>query len=401
MARQSASEMSSIGRPTWPSTPPASFTRMSIRPRASTVSRTTACTAARLLTSRTRTSTGVCRAAASAAVSSSSAFAISHAITCAPRFAKASAIARPNPCAAPVTTAVRPSNRMCIDPGLRTSGGELRQVVPRLGTHAAFDLTHDRHESGDVGDGNSVLVGERDDRTELRVALGFSMMNRDVTPDAGTRLRGAPVELDHRVERSIDRAGITAGSECRRIVAVESHDADAFGGGDGHHLSRERGKDRTRFARAQHIDDGGISQSGREQYRAVTHLAPEIAPDVVGSDRGRLEMLKGPMNARESFCAAAVEFADHDRAAATEVNDAGCHHIGAEVDERAQGALGAGHVGDDELVESVLQRHDDAAGREVTLDVTTGALRVERLDAQEHRIPRAREFVRCERAQCL
>src|SRR3954462_5164177 len=81
-ARQSASDTSSSGRPTWPTTPPAQLTSTSTRP----ISCTSAATAAESVTSHSSRSTPW---------------------TMNPSAASAAAIAAPIPCAVPVTSATR------------------------------------------------------------------------------------------------------------------------------------------------------------------------------------------------------------------------------------------------------------------------------------------------------
>src|SRR3954470_15963562 len=81
-ARQSASDTSSSGRPTWPTTPPAQLTSTSTRPIAST----SAATAAGSVTSHCARSTPC---------------------TLIPSAASAAAMAAPIPCAVPVTSATR------------------------------------------------------------------------------------------------------------------------------------------------------------------------------------------------------------------------------------------------------------------------------------------------------
>src|ERR1051326_4115507 len=142
IARQSASVTCSSGRPTCPATPPASFTSTSIRPRAANVSLAMACTAARSVTSSGRASSEPPSAAASFAVAANSSASTSQPTTWAPRSASASAIARPRPCAAPVTMAVRPSKRISIVP-IALLGRGVQEVVHRA--HEQPRLVHERH----------------------------------------------------------------------------------------------------------------------------------------------------------------------------------------------------------------------------------------------------------------
>ena len=66
--------------------------------------------------------------------------------------------------------------------------------------------------------------------------------------------------------------------------------------------------------------------------------------------------------------APAVELADVERAAAADEDPARRQVVGAEVDERADGALLADDRGDQRLVDAVLQRDDEAVRREPRRD---------------------------------
>ena len=82
-------------------------------------------------------------------------------------------------------------------------------------------------------------------------------------------------------------------------------------------------------------------------------------------DRARIEVLPRVANRGDARRDAAVDLADHHGAVAGVVNHARLQVVGAEVDERADRALGADDLGDRELVEAVLRRHHVAAGGEV------------------------------------
>src|SRR5438552_5780053 len=108
IAFQSASLISSIGRPTWPTTPPAQLTRTSTRPMPST----------RAVT---------CRGSARSAVSRSTRW------TFAPSSASPSAMAVPMPCADPVTSATLPASSAILGPAVLDE-------IPDLGDAGAPEL---------------------------------------------------------------------------------------------------------------------------------------------------------------------------------------------------------------------------------------------------------------------
>ena len=85
------------------------------------------------------------------------------------------------------------------------------------------------------------------------------------------------------------------------------------------------------------VGDRVVGQRGGEEHRAVGQLAPEIAPDVSGQHCALLELAQQLMQRLEARRLLAVDLADHDGAAAAVVDHARLHVVGAEIDEAAHG----------------------------------------------------------------
>src|SRR5207253_4382328 len=105
IAFQSASLISSRGRPIWPTTPPAQFTRTSTRPMRAT-------------------SASTCRASARSAVSRSTR------CTFAPSSSSPLAIAVPIPCAPPLTSATLPESSATFRPAVLDQIADLGDAGP-------------------------------------------------------------------------------------------------------------------------------------------------------------------------------------------------------------------------------------------------------------------------------
>src|SRR5262249_51836695 len=150
---QSSGLMLSSGRPSWPRTPPALFTRMSTCPLSEDASATNASTARLSVTSTTRAWQHAELPAASLrrCDSCSSSESTSQIHTRAPRSANATLMARPNPCAAPVTTTLCPLNERFILHLNRRQRGELVERGERLGLGAALDGVHELAAGGGGG----------------------------------------------------------------------------------------------------------------------------------------------------------------------------------------------------------------------------------------------------------
>ena len=143
----------------------------------------------------------------------------------------------------------------------------------------------------------------------------------------------------------------------------------------------------------QRIRDREVGDRGREQHRAVRLLRPEEPDDVGGLLRVREvahELLEPPARA-------AVELADIERAAAADEDPARLEVVGAEVHERAHRPLWPDPAGDLRLVDPVLERDDEAVGREPRRDRRERGVRVLRLDREQHGVQLAGELARATR----
>ena len=80
------------------------------------------------------------------------------------------------------------------------------------------------------------------------------------------------------------------------------------------------------------VGDGGLGQGFGEQHGAIGHLAPQIAEDIVGHRRVRLERLEQAVQFRQPAGHGAVDLAEH-RGAPPAVHDLPRRHVvGAEID---------------------------------------------------------------------
>ena len=228
---------------------------------------------------------------AAATVSSSPSARMSQARTRAPRAAKATAIARPKPCAAPVTM-------RC---GRRT------RCSCRLPQHRPEQPIQ------------LVEIGRVD---SARLPLSISWMSAMVRLAMGMSMPCAPADLDRPARaghplrscacgprgRARCRNGSSPNGGCGRPYRrrnARSRDGEApgrkaFGSKPLKASSRtpsaaataaiscaEPGEERPVALLGEKIGDALVGDRGREELRAVDHLGPEIAPDVGGQDRRR------------------------------------------------------------------------------------------------------------------
>jgi len=107
------------------------------------------------------------------------------------------------------------------------------------------------------------------------------------------------------------------------------------------------------------------------------------------------------MHERQAGGVATVQLAHHHGTSTPEVHDARFQHIGAEIYKGAHRALAANCLSDRQLVEAILQRHDDAILGKMRCELSRGDFRVLRLDAQKRRVPNTCEFVGSKRWQRL
>ena len=153
--------------------------------------------------------------------------------------------------------------------------------------------------------------------------LGRALSHHQVAVDAGVCLRGAAVELDQPVDRAVEVVG---------VEAVERLDRHRCGG---EHLVRELDEDRAIPGLGERVGDREVGDGGGEEHRPVGLLRPEEADDVLRLLRVR-QVAEQPL---EPVAAAPVELADVERATSADEDAARLEVVGAEVDERADGAL--------------------------------------------------------------
>ena len=164
-------------------------------------------------------------------------------VTCpdrAPRSANARLMARPNPCAAPVTMTVLPV-KVEVHGWSARAGGRRERVerLERLRPRAALDLVDQLDQPRGERRGDAGLGAERHHDAELGVHLGGPLAHREIAPDAAVRLCRAAIVRDERVERALRRAGWRTREVGRRVEAVEGFGRDAASGGDGEDLARQ------------------------------------------------------------------------------------------------------------------------------------------------------------------
>src|SRR6185436_7799657 len=129
-----------------------------------------------------------------ALVSASSLSRRSHPHTAAPALAKACAMARPKPWAAPVTSAVRPlkSNLMipvlACDPSYRHALAQEIQGLPTLYPSSSLDIADQFDETGGQRRRHAVLAAELDHGAQLHLGLGAPLAHCEITPDTAVGL---------------------------------------------------------------------------------------------------------------------------------------------------------------------------------------------------------------------
>ena len=161
IACHASASTASSGCPSWPRTPPALLTRMSIAPQRAWTASTYARTAARSVTS-SRPAFSLSPGGASRAVTARASSLMSQAQTLAPRAAKAWAMARPNPCPAPVTIAVLSRNDSPIVS--RRPGRKLVDVGAVERATALLHLVDHGGEPREQGASRSPLLPPREQR---------------------------------------------------------------------------------------------------------------------------------------------------------------------------------------------------------------------------------------------
>ena len=277
-------------------------------------------------------------------------------------------MARPKPCAAPVTIAVWPEKSTVHDVWSRASSGaqgvERRE---RLGPDPALDLVDQLDQPGGERRRHPGLGAE----ASPRCRAGRRLRSAAFAPRGPARCRCAtwpsggcgPPTVERRVPRRPAGAlGSRPRDRSRRTPRAEPtarrrHGEDLPGQGD---------VQTAILGQRQRVGDRLVGERGGEEHRAVGFLAPEVAPDVGRHDRGgarsgatRRESRRPGASWRPSISPTTTA----PRPAV--VNHARLQVVGAEVDERADRARRRRPPRRSQLVEPVLSRHHLAGGAEV------------------------------------
>ena len=154
------------------------------------------------------------------------------------------------------------------------------------------------------------------------------------------------------------------------------------------------------MARAvERVGDRGVGQRRREEQRAIAELAVEVAPDVLRQHRVGLEDPQHVVHRARARQDAPVDLADDDGAAIAAQDPPRRQPVRAVVDEAAHRARLADMPGDDEFVEAVLRREDEAVLGEMRGDVAHRRVGVVRLDGEDDAAEPALDLARHEGAQ--
>ena len=128
------------------------------------------------------------------------------------------------PCAAPVTSATRPSKRMCMC----RSGLERRE---RQRAAAVLDVVDQSDQPADRGRLDARLAPELADDADLLIDLGLALAHGEIAPDAGVGLGGVAGVIGKRRDRGA-RALPLRRRESRRVELLEADRRDAARLGD-------------------------------------------------------------------------------------------------------------------------------------------------------------------------
>ena len=225
-------------------------------------------------------------------VSRSSSSITSQAQTCAPRSANARLMARPKPCAAPVTMTVLPVKVMFMDaPCVRAVAASVIECVERLRPLAALDLVNQLDQPRGERRRHAGLGAERDRRCRVAHPLRWAACaprdrarRRCATLPTGDCARRA-----HRASAPPHRAARSGGTPTDRSRRRPPGGRRARRRRPG--ISRASAMYSGRYSRhRQRIGDGFVGERRGEEHRAVGFLAPEIAPDVRRHDRPGVEI---------------------------------------------------------------------------------------------------------------
>ena len=201
-----------------------------------------------------------------------------------------------------------------------------------------------------------------------------------IAVDARVRLGRAPVEGHEPLQRSVEVVRVEPVERLRPCLRVRQD------------LARQPEEQRPIAWLRQGVGDRQVRDRGGEQHRPVGLLRPQVAEDVVRDLRA--EVAGQRLHAR---AAAPVQLAHHERAPAGVVDAPGREVVRAEVHERADGPRLAHGLGDQRLVEPVLQRDHAAVAGQPRRDPGQRRARVLVLDRQQHRAQGLRQLVRADR----
>ncbi len=196
MARQSCSVISSSGRPTWPTTPPALCTRMSMRPVCCSTVCASACTAARSVTSSR------CGAAAIAGEAGGFGEFVGKDVGGPDLGAERGELARDRP--AEAVRGAGDDGGAAIESrcSCRHRPASSSRFAHVHRSRSLLDLVDHRDQPRGDRCVRSVLPRGGYDRSELRVSLGLALADRQVAPDAAMGFGGMAVVLHQRVQRT-------------------------------------------------------------------------------------------------------------------------------------------------------------------------------------------------------
>ena len=257
---------------------------MSTRPDARDASATNAATASRSRTSTTRAWHAPPAAWHSDSVSRSSSASTSQAHTTAPRPANARLMARPKPCAAPVTMAVLPlKSRFMRRPSgtvHASAAGQRLEVVERQRTLAALDLVNQRHQAR----GERRRHAGRRRPASPRCRAARRPRSAACAPPGRARCRCASWPTGgcaRPARRATRRPRPPAPSADRPRDRSRRTPRAAPTGRRRRRGSRAPARCRAAVRRhGQGIGDRLVGERRGEEHRAVGFLAPEVAPDV-------------------------------------------------------------------------------------------------------------------------
>ncbi len=205
------------------------------------------------------------------------------------------------------------------------------------------------------------------DRIEHR-RLGASLPDREIPVDARMRLRRAAVERDEPLDRAI---------EVGRVETVERLRAR---GRAGENLARQPEVERSVARLLQGVGDREVRDGRREEHCAIRLLRPQESEDVVR----HLGVVEVPGELHDALTSTPVDLAHTERAATPDEDAPRADVVGSEVHEGTHGSRCSYGFCDCRLVQSVLERDDEAIRCEARRDTRHRGLRIVCLHGEEH-----------------